>query len=123
MRFWKFVEGLREFVRGVVTIDEMGGSFRKRFRDLWEILEANGELMGDCGNKGVAVARLSQTNPHIPPPSKINLNTSKINLNILQESWTYPISPRENTKGPAASLMNEHSSLNNPSHPGLILLV
>ena len=109
-----------------MTIDEMGGSFRKRFGDLWEILEANGELMGDCGNKGVAVARLSQTNPHIPPLSLENqsqVNTSKINLNILQESWTYPILPSVNTKGLAASLMNEHSSLNNPSHPGRILLV
>ena len=44
-------------MRAVVTIDEMGGSFRKRFGDLWEILEANGELMGDCGNKGDGLHR------------------------------------------------------------------
>ena len=74
--------GLGEFVEGVLTIDEMGGSFRKRFGDLWEILEANGELMGDCGNKGVAVARLSQTNPHIPPLtlSRKSISTSAKNL-------------------------------------------
>ena len=31
----------------------------KRFEDLCEIVEANGELMGDPGNKGAAVATLS----------------------------------------------------------------
>ena len=40
-------------------IDGIGGGFWKRFEDLCEIVEANGELMGDSGNKGVAVATLS----------------------------------------------------------------
>ena len=55
-----------------MTIDGIGGRFWKRFEDFWEILEADGELSGDCGNKGVAVARLSLTNPHIPAPSLEN---------------------------------------------------
>ena len=43
----------------VTCFDGIGGGFWKRFEDLCEIVEANGELMGDSGNKGVAVATLS----------------------------------------------------------------
>ena len=77
---------LLECMDETMTIDGIDARFWERFEDFWEILEANGELMGDCGNKGVAVARLSLTNPHIP------------NLSLLQNqsqhlSWTYPTKP------------------------------
>ena len=69
-----------------MTIDGIDARFWERFEDFWEILEANGELMGDCGNKGVAVARLSLTNPHIP-------NLSLFENQSQHLSWTYPTTP------------------------------